>query len=147
MTKKLIAKQWLDATIQNNFFFGKTMELYPDTCLRLLELILNTTIKEINYPEHEKTIKIRLEVYVDEKGSNRSFDVEMQIANSDNIDKRMRYYQGLVDTDKLKREQHYSKLGISSLSSSAPSSDLSTDFTSILSLSVVSKITVSPKFS
>ena len=35
----------------------------------------------------------------------------MQIANSDNIDKRMRYYQGLIDMDKLKRGQHYSKLG------------------------------------
>ena len=118
MANKQITKQWYDATIQNNFVFGKTMELYPDLYRRLLELILNTTIKEITYLEREKTIKsrtdskgIRLDVYVEEKGSNRSFDVEMQIANSDNIDKRMRYYQGLIDMDKLKREQHYSKLG------------------------------------
>lgn len=118
MANEQITKQWLDATIQNNFVFGKTMELYPDLCRRLLELILNTTIKEITYPEREKTIEartdskgIRLDVYVEEKGSNRSFDVEMQIANSDNIDKRMRYYQGLIDMDKLKRGQHYSELG------------------------------------
>ena len=118
MANKQIAKKWHDATIQNNFVFSKTMELYPDLCRRLLELILNTTIKEITYPEREKTIEartdskgIRLDVYVEEKGSNRSFDVEMQIANSDNIDKRMRYYQGLIDMDKLKRGQHYSKLG------------------------------------
>lgn len=118
MTKQRIAKQWLDATIQNNFVFGKTMELFPDLCRRLLELILDTKIKEISYPEREKTIEartdskgIRLDVYVEEKGSNRSFDVEMQVANSDNIDKRMRYYQGLIDMDKLKRGQHYSKLG------------------------------------
>jgi len=118
MANKQITKQWYDATIQNNFVFGKTMELYPDLCRRLLELILNTTIKEISYPEREKTIEarsdskgIRLDVYVEEKGTNRSFDVEMQIANSDNIDKRMRYYQGLIDMDKLKRGQHYSKLG------------------------------------
>ena len=118
MANKQIAKQWHDATIQNNFVFGKTMELYPDLCRRLLELILDTKIKEITYPEREKTIEartdskgIRLDVYVEEKGTNRSFDVEMQIANSDNIDKRMRYYQGLIDMDKLKRGQHYSKLG------------------------------------
>ena len=118
MSNKQITKQWLDATIQNNFVFGKTMELYPDLCRRLLELILDTKIKEITYPEREKTIEartdskgIRLDVYVEEKGTNRSFDVEMQIANSDNIDKRMRYYQGLIDMDKLKRGQHYSKLG------------------------------------
>lgn len=118
MTNKQISKQWRDATIQNNFVFGKTMELYPDLCRRLLELILDTKIKEISYPEREKTIEartdskgIRLDVYVEEKGSNRSFDVEMQVVNSDNIDKRMRYYQGLIDMDKLKRGQHYSKLG------------------------------------
>lgn len=118
MANTLIAKQWHEATIQNNFVFGKTMELYPDLCRRLLELILNTKIKEISYPEREKTIEaridskgIRLDVYVEEKGTNRSFDVEMQVSNNDNIDKRMRYYQGLIDMDKLKRGQHYSKLG------------------------------------
>ena len=118
MANKQIAKKWNDATIQNNFIFGKTMELYSDLCRRLLELILNTTIKEISYPEREKTIEartdskgIRLDVYVEEKGTNRSFDVEMQVSNFDNIDKRMRYYQGLLDMDKLKRGQHYSKLG------------------------------------
>ena len=34
----------------------------------------------------------------------------MQIADSDNISKRMRYYQGLIDSDKLKHGQHYSSL-------------------------------------
>lgn len=118
MANKQIAKKWHDATIQNNFVFGKTMELYPDLCRRLLELILNTKIKEISYPEREKTIEvktdskgIRLDVYVEENGTNRSFDIEMQVSNNDNIDKRMRYYQGLIDMDKLKRGQHYSKLG------------------------------------
>ena len=118
MANKQIAKKWHDATIQNNFVFGKTMELYPDLCRRLLELILNTTIKEITYPEREKTIEartdskgIRLDVYVEENGTNCSFDVEMQVSNNDNIDKRMRYYQGLIDGDKLKPGQHYSSLG------------------------------------
>lgn len=118
MTKKRIAKQWQNATIQNNFVFGKTMELYPDLCRRLLELILDTKIKEISYPEREKTINlrsdskgIRLDVYVEEKGSNRSFDIEMQVSNSDNLAKRMRYYQELIDGDKLKPGQHYRSLG------------------------------------
>ncbi|MBR3498691.1 MAG: Rpn family recombination-promoting nuclease/putative transposase [Selenomonadaceae bacterium] len=66
----------------------------------------------------EKTIEaridgkgIRLDVYVEEKDTNRSFDVEIQISNSDNLAKRTRYYQSLIDTDKLKRGQHYSCLG------------------------------------
>lgn len=35
----------------------------------------------------------------------------MQVSDSDNISKRMRYYQGLIDLDKLKNGQHYSALG------------------------------------
>ena len=88
-TKNITEKYWPNATIRNNFIFGKTIELYPDLCRRLLEIILNTKIRKISYPEREKTIEvrtdskgIRLDVYVEEKGSNRSFDVEMQVANS-----------------------------------------------------------------
>ena len=36
---------------------------------------------------------------------------EMQVVDNDNIAKRMRYYQGLIDLDKLKHGQHYSALG------------------------------------
>ena len=68
------------------------MEMYPDLCRRLLEIILNVKIKAIHFPEREKTIEtrldgkgIRLDVYVEERGANRYFDVEMQIADSDNI--------------------------------------------------------------
>ena len=117
MTNTFIEQKWLNASIKDNFIFGKTMELYPDLCRQLLELILNIKIKEISYPEREKTIEartdskgIRLDVYVQDD-TNRSFDVEMQISDSDNLAKRIRYYQALIDLDKLKRGQHYSRLG------------------------------------
>ena len=115
--KNSVLKKWQDATIQDNFVFSKTMEMNPEICRRLIEIILNIRVKKINYPEREKVIEsrtdskgIRLDVYV-EDNKNRSFDLEMQIADSDNIAKRMRYYQGLIDVDKLKRGQHYSALG------------------------------------
>ena len=117
MTNTFVEQKWLDASIKDNFIFGKTMELYPDLCRQLIELILNIKIKEISYPEREKTIEartdskgIRLDVYVQDD-TNRSFDVEMQISDSDNLAKRIRYYQALIDLDKLKRGQHYSRLG------------------------------------
>ena len=104
-----VSKKWQDATIQDNFVFSKTMEMNPEICRRLVELILNIRVKKINYPEREKVIEsrtdskgIRLDVYV-EDNKHRSFDLEMQIADSYNIAKRMRYYQGLIDGDKLKR--------------------------------------------
>ena len=119
MEREVIAnKRWIDATIRDNFVFGRTMELYPDICRRLLEIILNVEIADIRYPEREKTIEartdgkgIRLDVFVEDVNRNRYFDVEMQIADSDNLAKRVRYYQGLIDIDKLKRGQHYSTLG------------------------------------
>jgi len=117
MTNTFVEQKWLDASIKDNFIFGKTMELYPDLCRQLIELILNIKIKEISYPEREKTIEartdskgIRLDVYVQDD-RNRSFDVEMQISDSDNLAKRIRYYQALIDLDKLKRGQHYSRIG------------------------------------
>ncbi len=118
MTKQQLEQQWLSLSIQNNFIFGKTFESNPDLCRRLLELILNLKINHINYPEREKIIEartdskgIRLDVYVQNKDYNRSFDIEMHVSDSENISKRMRYYQGLIDMDKLKHGQHYSSLG------------------------------------
>lgn len=112
-----IQKQWDTASFNDNFVFSKTLELFPDICKQIIELILNIKVNHISYPEREKVIEsrtdskgIRLDVYVQDD-SNRSFDLEMQIANSDNISKRIRYYQGLIDADKLKHGQHYSALG------------------------------------
>jgi len=115
--KDSIKRKWDDASFNDNFIFSKTLELFPDICKQIIELILNVKVNSISYPEREKVIEsrtdskgIRLDVYVQDD-SNRSFDLEMQIANSDNISKRMRYYQGLIDGDKLKHGQHYSALG------------------------------------
>lgn len=115
--KDSIQKQWDDASFNDNFVFSKTLELFPDICKQIIELILDIKVSRISYSEREKVIEartdskgIRLDVYVQDD-ENRSFDLEMQIANSDNISKRMRYYQGLIDGDKLKHGQHYSALG------------------------------------
>ena len=111
-----IEQKWLHLTFKDNFLFSKTLELFPDLCKKILELILQLNVKRIDFPEREKVIEartdskgIRLDVYVHDD-LNRSFDIEMQVADSDNISKRMRYYQGLIDADKLKHGQHYSSL-------------------------------------
>ncbi len=118
MPESELEKLWLFLTIQNNFIFGKTFETNPDLCRRLLQLILNLNIQNISYTEREKVLEartdskgVRLDIYVQDNDSNHSFDVEMQVADSDNLAKRMRYYQGLIDLDKLKHGQHYSALG------------------------------------
>ena len=110
-------KDWDSATIKDNFIFGKTMEMNPNLCRQVIEKILKIKIRSIEYPEREKVLEmrtdskgIRVDVYVQDN-KNRSYDIEMQVADSDNIAKRMRYYQGLIDLDKLKHGQHYSALG------------------------------------
>ena len=116
--EKILFEKWQTLTIQNDFIFSRTLESSPDLCRRLLEKILNIKIKRIRYIEREKVLKartdskgIRFDVYVEDKDINRSFDIEIQVANSDNLAKRMRYYQGLIDLDKLKPGQVYDNLG------------------------------------
>lgn len=114
----ILEQRWQKANIRDNFIFGKTFETYPDLCKKHIELIFNIKIFKISFPEREKVLEarsdskgIRLNVYAEDKGADRSFDLEMQITDSDNLAKRMRYYQGLIELDKLKHGQHYSALG------------------------------------
>lgn len=116
--QQILEQHWLAATIRDNFIFGKTFEMNPDLCRRLIESILNIKVTNLSFPEREKVVEaradskgIRLDVYAEDKGTNRSFNLEMQVTNNDNLPKRMRYYQGLIDLDKLKHGQHYRELG------------------------------------
>ena len=74
-----VQRAWEEATIQNNFIFSKTMEMYPELCKQLIEMILKIKISRIEYPEREKNIEeridskgVRLDVYVEDKNFNRS---------------------------------------------------------------------------
>ena len=87
-------------------------------CKYLIERILHIQIREITFPDYEKTIavrydskSIRLDVYVeDEQG--RVFDIEMQCTNGaeGELPKRARYYQSMIDMDLLEKGEKYKKL-------------------------------------
>ena len=111
-------KAWEDLTIQDNFIFGKSMETAPDICKWILEKTLQIKIKEIAYPEREKTIEvrrdskgIRLDVFAYEVDGESSFDLEMQTVSRDDLAKRSRYYQGLIDMDAMDKGHFYWMLG------------------------------------
>lgn len=120
MTKEeKILKKWETLTIKDNFIFGKTMELNPSLCKRLIEQILKIKVKSLTYPEREKNIEarldskgIRLDVYVEDE-NNRSFNIEIQLTDNDDLAKRMRYYHALIDLDKLHKGKtvKYKNLG------------------------------------
>ena len=120
--RKLLEKKILEEldslTISNDFLFTKTMEDNPDICQHLIEEILGIKIKSIRYLEREKDLEsrvdskgIRLDVYVEDNGENRVFDIEMQTTYSHDLPKRTRYYQNLIDLDQLKPGEYYGKLG------------------------------------
>ena len=107
---------WESLTIKDNFIFSKVMETNPDLCRRIIEIILDIKIDHIEYLEREQTLQsrldskgIRLDVYVED--GSRSFNLEMQLTDSQSLGQRMRYYQGLIDMDKIGKGQFYNQLG------------------------------------
>lgn len=56
-----IQQQWDNASFNDNFVFSKTLELFPDICKQIIELILNVKVNHISYPEREKVIESRID--------------------------------------------------------------------------------------
>ena len=94
-----MSKSYEELTFVDDFMFCKIMTSRPDLCKELLELVLDIKIKEINFPESQKSIEhtyngkgIRLDVYVDDD-EGTVYDLEMQAVVKRELPKRMRYYQ------------------------------------------------------
>ena len=109
-------KQYNELTFTDNFIFGKVMQHNKRLCKRLIEIICGKMIGEIRYLEIEKTLDpaydskgIRLDVCVIDDDGN-VYDLEMQVSNTKNIPKRMRYYHGVMDSAWLKPKENYNKL-------------------------------------
>ena len=110
-----MAKTLEELTITDDFMFGAVMR-NPRHCKPLLELILNIKIRKIEYPELQKTVDerfdsrgIRLDVYV-EDDRNTVYDVEIQTSRFQNLPKRMRYYQSMLDIHSLNSGENYQRL-------------------------------------
>lgn len=96
--------------------FGKIFSTDMDLCRELLELILGIKIREVRLTERQKSIEItvhnrgvRLDVYVEDE-SNTIYDIEMQTANTHNLPKRSRYYQGMIDLNLIERGADFDEL-------------------------------------
>lgn len=95
--------------------FGAVMS-NKELCKPLLEMILQKKIKDIQYPELQKSINlqydarsIRLDVYI-EDDENTVYDIEIQATNEKNLPKRSRYYQGMIDLNIINKGEDYNKL-------------------------------------
>ena len=109
-------KKYEDLTIADDFMFCKIMTTYPELCKHLLEIILNVEIKEIRFPEQQKTISmtadaksVRLDVYVNDD-KHTVYDIEMQTTENPNLPQRSRYYQSMIDLNTLEKGADYLEL-------------------------------------
>lgn len=111
-----MAKNYEDLRFTDDFMFCKVLTNNLPLCAKVISLILGIRVKEVKLAESQKVIEvaadgrgIRLDVYVeDEDGS--VFDLEMQTVKKDDIPKRMRYYQGMIDMNLIKRGALFSSL-------------------------------------
>ena len=98
----------------DDFMFCRVMQ-NPDLCRGVIERLLGIKVERIEYPELQKEIRpyysahgIRLDVYV--KDSDRIFDIEMQTSIPEDLPRRMRYYQSMIDIDSLIKGSEYETL-------------------------------------
>ena len=101
--------------ISKSPMFYKIMHENKDVCIQLLQIILGFEIDRLEYQNEEQVIKtgllskgIRMDVYA--KGSDKVYDIEMQSYPMDFLPLRLRYYQGAIDTNTVKRGTSYSSL-------------------------------------
>ncbi len=105
-------KKYEELDITDSFMFAKVMS-NKDLCKTMLEQILNIKIREIKYLDYEDTIQIslgskgvRLDIYV-EDDENTVFNLEMQTTKYEELPKRSRYYQDIIDLNLIEKGEAY----------------------------------------
>ena len=109
---KSVSKKYEELGITDAFMFAKVMS-NKEICKPVLEQILNIKIRDIEYVDYEETIQIapgsksiRLDIYV-EDDKNTVFNLEMQTTNYEELPKRSRYYQDIIDLKLIEKGQSY----------------------------------------
>lgn len=111
-----MSKDYERLPFTNNFMFCKIMQSDPELCKEITEAILDVKIREIVRIGNEEGIEIsedghgvRFDVYL-EDSDDTIYDIEMQAANTRDLIKRSRYYQGMIDLNTLDKGDDYNKL-------------------------------------
>ncbi|MCZ3668105.1 Rpn family recombination-promoting nuclease/putative transposase [Limosilactobacillus vaginalis] len=113
---KQLEEKWEHLTITNDIMFGMVME-NEQICLELIQRSLpELNIKAISRITPQKQITgpisvrtVRFDVFVRDE-EQRTFVVEMQVADKHNLPFRLRYYQQQIDFDILNVGDDYTKL-------------------------------------
>ena len=86
-----------------------------ELCREVIEIILDESIADIEYIVTEDDVRptltnhgVRLDAFV--KTKNEIYDIEMQTTKREDLGRRMRYYQGALDTLTLRKGEGYEEL-------------------------------------
>ena len=111
----MAGKSYEELTFTDDFMFCKVLENDPTLCKELIETILGVGIEIVDKVGRQKSIEImpdgkgiRLDVHLE--GDGRIFNLEMQNAKKDDLPRRTRYYQGMIDLDQLEKGVKYKEL-------------------------------------
>ena len=109
-----ILKPFEELEFTDDFMFYQVMQ-DDSICIEILETLLKTKIDHIERKELQKELRpyyesrgVRFDAYL--KDSNRIFNIEMQQVINDELPKRTRYYQSIMDTDMLLKGHDYTDL-------------------------------------
>lgn len=111
-----LAHQWEELTIANDRMFSMVMEnnaicrellrrIFPELAIDRVQRV--TVQKQVNTPLDARTV--RFDVYIRDD-QQRTYIVEMQVANRQNLPYRLRYYLEQVDHSILGPGDNYEKL-------------------------------------
>lgn len=108
-------KRYRNLQFRDDFLFCKILESNPDIAKELIEMILNVRIKHV-IVQKQTSIEIvseargvRLDVYAEDE-NDTIYDIEMQTTKKNNLPKRSRYYQGMIDLNLIDRGDDFNKL-------------------------------------
>lgn len=112
-------KPYEELELRDDFMFGRVMQ-NKELCRRTLEILLGIEIEDIEYPEAQKAINItcrgksvRMDVYVADN-TDTVYNAEMQQRGGgemqEQLPKRSRYYQGMIDLNLIGKGSRYSEL-------------------------------------
>ena len=109
-------KQYDELDFTDDFMFCKILQSDKNLCKELTELILSRKIGEILQVDSQKPIEItadgkgvRFDVYMEDDAST-VYDIEMQTTTYEDLPKRMRYYQSMIDLNLIERGAKYKEL-------------------------------------
>ena len=108
-------KPFDDLTITDDYMFCIVMQ-DKSICTTVLNMVLAQSIGPIADITYQKTFDqvgyakgIRLDVWVTDSNGT-VYDVEMQSTNKQDLAKRLRYYQSVIDISSLEKGGHYTDL-------------------------------------